>query len=455
MLHKVHFLLIASIILLAVSCSGSPDRTAPEQPVQLEGPLDIATILSGDKEGSVSRPVVVPGGNQTITLTGLESGRLYTIYAGESVSSKAVAAEAGNIEINNLGDGVYTFILPEDVTELEFKASEIGLSGGGEFRLGIVNAPEITFQDGARGMTIGQKKEEPVYVTEDGSEVYEAFYSIDVSTLEDPSRIVITEVLSHSGGGGGSHWFCFVDESGKEIETINARALVDLSAYETVYLYNYMRVDYSDGGDMTDSLYMISPTMLDIGEAFTLRNPSTYILGPSSSSVYLVVDRPSDRSLGVFINDLNARIAETGERFKHVLPVEATAEHLIVSIPAQSEEIMFDYDGETLSAELVPSDGSIVINEMSGGTRTFTVPAGMTIFPVVFTGSTPGCTLSMTTDIPDGFLKYTLVNRDGDGYGQGGISTGGWVSAGSGRVFDWFFFRTYAAEGGTFTLTVE
>ena len=86
-------------------------------------------------------------------------------------TSDAVLARSTDIVINNLGGGTFTFVLPEGVTEIEFKASEIGLENGGEFRIGDVAAAEITFQDGLKGMTIGQGVTDPVYINADGGEI--------------------------------------------------------------------------------------------------------------------------------------------------------------------------------------------------------------------------------------------------------------------------------------------
>ena len=247
----------------------------------------------------------------------------------------------------------------------------------------------------------------------------------------------------------------FVDKYGQEIRSVKPRAVIDLSGHDIVYLYNRMIVDFSEGKDMTDSLYLLNPTPLNVNGTVTLHNPSTFIIGPSSSPMYLIVNRKSDNSLGIFINDINARYASTGARFPGVLPIEATEEHLIVNIPSHSEKIMFDYDGEDVTAQLVPSDGKIKIHEMGMGTKTFTVPPDTFIFPIICTGSLSDCTLSFATDIPDSSLKYTIINRDGYGAGQGMIYPGGSVSTGNGRTFDWFFFRDYERKGGTFTLTVQ
>lgn len=66
------------ISLIIISCSGGTN-TPPANPVE----VDITTAITGSSasDTAVSEPIKVVGGNQEITLTGLESGKLYTIYA--------------------------------------------------------------------------------------------------------------------------------------------------------------------------------------------------------------------------------------------------------------------------------------------------------------------------------------------------------------------------------------
>lgn len=209
-MRKTYTFITVMIVLLTISCSGGLN-TPPADPVE----VDVSTAITGSSASAtaVSDPIRVEGGNQEITLTGLESGKLYTIYVDSSVSVAAASGTA--VQLTNLGNGTYSFILPEGVTEITFTAREIGLQNGGEFRIGAVAAPEIDFKDGSEGMRIGQGVTEPVYVDNDGVEQYEAFYRIDVNTIPTPERVVVTELIEHTGTGAGSHYFLFVDENGK------------------------------------------------------------------------------------------------------------------------------------------------------------------------------------------------------------------------------------------------
>ena len=140
------------ISLIIISCSGGTN-TPPANPVE----VDITTAITGSSasDTAVSEPIKVVGGNQEITLTGLESGKLYTIYADGHIETKSKAAIRASVVLTSLGEGAYTFVLPEGVTEITFTAREIGLQNGGEFRIGEVATPSISFQNGADGMTIG------------------------------------------------------------------------------------------------------------------------------------------------------------------------------------------------------------------------------------------------------------------------------------------------------------
>ena len=183
-MRKLLALLPILVAVLFISCSAGPsgDSGLADEPVILDGPLDIDEIIteSSADRTTVSRPIIVEDGSQTVILTGLESGKLYTIYTGKAGNAKAIAPTGEGITINDLGEGTYAFILPEGVTEIEFKASEIGIGSGGEFRIGAVAAPRIDFTDGSDGMTIGQGATDPIFINQDGSEEYEAFYRIDI-----------------------------------------------------------------------------------------------------------------------------------------------------------------------------------------------------------------------------------------------------------------------------------
>ena len=226
------------IIVLLASCTGTPSDSEPADPIA----VDVSTAIAGSAGSTqVSKPIATSGGAQEISLKGLEPGKLYTVYTS-SGTTRASRRAADPSPLSYLDNGAYALFLPEGQTEITFTASEIGLTNGGDFRIGDVATTTIDFQDGSKGMTIGQQKTTPVFVEENGTEYYEAFYRIDVSTIPNPDRFVINEVISHTGSGGGSHSFAFVDTEGNKINTIRQSAILDLSGYDTVYLWQQMYV---------------------------------------------------------------------------------------------------------------------------------------------------------------------------------------------------------------------
>ena len=429
------------ILIMLFSCSGNP----------------ISMADSG--KTAVSDPFAVDG-NGEIKLEGLESGKLYTIYALAQKSSRTLSARQGTgngqqAALNAIGNDTYTFILPEGCTEISFTAADIGLENGGEYRVGEVDAADIAFSDGAGGISIGEGVSEPIYTNEDGSEVYEAFFSIDISAIPDSSRFAVTEVLTHSGSGSANHNFTFVDESGKAMEGLNDRAVLDLAGYETVYIRLYMEVEDSQG-DMVDTLYLISPEEIPASGSIEISNPGTYIIEPSSADQYLVVGKKFSTAygLGVFINNVNARYCDDGKHFNGVFPIAVTDTGVILNIPKHDRDIMFDYDGEATPVHLEEADGEYPIEKIRREEKTFNVPEGCFIFPVLPEGEYLGAEITMTADI-GAFCKIGICNSGQIGYGTESIGNGETLSLSPGRSPDYFLFLNPEGKECTFTLAIK
>ena len=445
------------IIALCISCTGSPSDSEPAEPIA----VDVSTAISGSSGSTqVSKPIPTSGGAQEISLKGLEPGKLYTVYTS-SGTTRASRRAAESASLSYLDNGAYSLCLPEGQTELTFTASDIGLTDGGNFRVGDVAATTIDFQDGSKGMTIGQQKTTPVFVEEDGTEYYEAFYRVDVSTIPNPDRFVINEVISHTGSGGGSHSFAFVDTEGNKINTIRQSAILDLSGYDTVYLWQQIYVYFSDNNDQLSTLYMIEPETISASGTTIISNPGTYIIEPSSTDQYLIVDGLSQNNsggLGVFVNDMNARYTDTGKRFTGVFPLYTADGTTVINIPKHSEPIMFDYDGETVPAHLEPNDGRYPIATMGGGTQTFSVEEGQYVFPILISGAPAGATISMTTDAEKARLRIGYSDSDKGGHGTYSVENGDSfdVSTISPRYTpEYLFFQNYNREACTFSVTIR
>lgn len=445
------------IIALLASCTGIPSDSKPGEPIA----VDVSTAIAGSAGSTqVSKPIATSGGEQEISLKGLEPGKLYTVYTS-SDNARASSRTAEPSPLSYLDNGAYSLCLPDDQTELTFTASDIGLADGGDFRVGDVAATTIDFQDGSKGMTIGQQKTTPVFVEENGTEYYEAFYRIDVSTIPNPDRFVINEVISHTGSGGGSHSFAFVDTEGNKIGTIRQSAILDLSGYDTVYLWQQMWVYYSDNDDQLSTLYMIAPETISTSGTTMISNPGTYIIEPASTDQYLIVEGLSQNDnggLSVFVNDMNARYTETGKRFTGVFPLATADSTAVINIPKHTEPIMFDYDGKTVPAHLEPNDGRYPIATMSTGTETFTVTEGQYVFPILISSAPAGATISMTTDCENGRLRIGFSDPDKGGHGVNAVKNGESLDISTISLRykpEYLFFQNYSRKGCKFTVTIR
>ncbi len=445
------FLKAATVIIALSFISCTPqDNSIQADPIS----INVNDEITGTSTvTNVSDPIAVEGGNQEISIKGLESGKLYTIYSSKASagSQSALSAVSGKsrISLNNISGGTYTFILPEGQSEITFTAVEIGLQNGGEFRIGDVATDEIEFQDGAKGMVIGQGKTTPIF-TDNGVEHYETFYSIDVDSIPDPSRVVINETTSHGGNAKTSHYFSFVDENGKRIEG-KENAILNLSGYETIYLYQSLIIDYSDM-PQTSTLYFITPENIKTEGTTEISSPGTYIIEASNIDQYMIVEGLSN-GLGAFIYDLNARYTDTGERFYAVFPIAKTKTGVVINIPKHDRDIMFDYDGETYSVYLTPADGSYPIETVKMGETKFTVNEGTYLFPLLPSGIPVNSTISLKTDNKDGQL--IIGYHQPSGHGTASIKNGEEYYLGEKRnsVPEYLFFRNPSKEECTFTVT--
>ena len=436
-------------LMLIVCCSSCSDNS--QNYVSSPVNVDISVVLpAGGGDGTViSSPIEVNGRNQEILISGLDSGRLYIVYAA-SPSEKAESRKEGGF-IHLLDDGVYSLILPEGKSDVAFTAFEIGLDDGGVFRIGNVSSPEITFRDAENGMVIGQGIDAPLLTSDDGTEFFEAFFSLDVGTIPDPENVVVNTYFTYNGVSSGSKAFRFVDEHGKAIEDINGNAVVDLSAYDSVYIYAKLAVHYAET-DMRLNFSLQNPVPIGERTPVELEKHRTYSIAPSEKHQMLIIEAETG---GWLYESLNARFAETGKHFPRVFPVALDAGCFSINIPPHSETIMIDYGGGEGKAHLENADSAFSIAEIGEGTKTFTVDGDTCIFPVVFATGLYGKNVRLSSDasLAEGWLGLEHVS--GNGYAVEMLVPGETYQANDERALEYFFFINRTGKSCTFTLSVE
>ena len=437
-----NLVLFPFVLALLFSCIGTPSQDPPRA-IGVNG--SEVVVEDGISE---SIPVAEDG---EIILSGLQSGMLYTVYGNES-NARTMSSSG----LQYLGGGTYGFLLDEGETEAAFSAGDIGLRPGDDFRIGEKEAEDITFIEGKSGFTFGEGITEPLFIDKNGSEVYEVFLSINVRSIENPSNIAVTEMISHTGYGGGSHSLAFVDEKGNWLD-LDADALIDLRTYETIYLWAQMVVDYSDNGDMVQHIYLMNPEMMD-ENGFTMENPGVYMRGPSSADEYLVIDTLPElnHGMGVFVNELDASTAESGTRFRGVYPLGILDGKLYINLPARDEAILIDYDGEdTIPAHIERNDGKIETLKMRRGSYTFSIPSDTIFVTAEMAEDIPGATVSVEAEGGEGILYIFSSKADGNGYSHPIIRGNGSETLDDDILIDALVVRNRSLTDLDVTLTIE
>ncbi len=437
-MHRIYILLLL-IAPLFFSCTGNSN--APTETISID--ISEAIANKNTNATSVSDPISIEHSNTAIEITGLESGKIYTIYTETSSNVKT-----SSNRVNPLETGTYIFRVPSGETAITFTSQSIGLGNGGELRIGDVVTPDITFEDGTNGLVIGKGSSEPIFTNDDGSSVYEAFCAIDLSTFPDLENMVVTAVISYNGPTKLSYWFRFVDENGKEIPDFSGNSLINLSKMDEVYLYAQLTTD----GNGKYHIYLTNPETIEMGENLTISSPKTYLIEPSPAS-FLVIDNPSG-NLGIFNDALNARYAESGKHFSFVFPIELSDNEIIVNIPAHTEPIMFDYRGDNRTVHLEEAPSGFSIAKMGKGTKTFTVNEGTFLYPVIFEDNLYGAVITLETE-SNIDARLGLAHESGNGYATDTLTPGVTYNAREDRKLEYFFFRNDEGKACTFTLTVK
>ncbi len=407
---KRFLILFAVITILFASCSPNPS--------DIGSSVSLVRTIDVNGEGSV-------------VISDLKSGELYTIYSKEAVASQSADLSGSLTPIG----GTYVFMVPEGVTEIELDPSKIGLENGGELNLYEVSAPDFDYQDAAEGMRLGQGLTKPLFVKDDGTEVFESIFRLDTSTIPGKDEIAFLFALESNSSATVNHYFGFLDKNGNKISDSSVEAVMDLSGHEYVYVYMYLTVN-DEESPVSATLYTKVPEVID--GPTKLSAPSIYMIKPSSSA-YLVVKKPSGITFKdtAFTRESGARYASSGERFANFTPIAETDDEIILNVDSHSEAIIFDYTlGPDMTAEVIPNDGSIEIAKMGRGTETFTMKEGQRLFPIIFTPSS-GVTVSFESEGNGANSLYLRSGHtDGRGYSSRTIHSGKEVEIESHQVLE-------------------
>ncbi len=434
-MRKILLSLLAAACILIVSCSGqtpavSDDVTDPDA-------LQEMTLTASDIAEGRDIPA---GGRRTLTLTGLDPDRLYSIVSTEEGSRSAAAGGSCLVSKDESG----WFIVPD-----ENGMAVIELDGSPVF---LYEVPREAF-DGPQDLHFEPREDNIVYYDSQGWPVYEACFHIDLTKageygISDTSSLVV-EVLRLGNGGGGSS-VRILDSHARSL----GRGLDAYEGLDSISIFFSLHRDMSGSEAMKEKLryevMMDTPLRLEAGETETLESPRHYVVPSSSQAQIIEISAPDGSLVQYPLHELMGSETDDGQHntIRRFFPVKKNGNSLTVYVAPDTPEFYFPYyyylesDGAisrqdaagTIRLRTATEEDEAWLKEYvftkfnteelkKGGTKEIEVklpPAGETFLPVIlFEGSDETCSglrLEVDSEIFDKVYDIRVVAFSSHGY---------------------------------------
>ncbi len=385
---------LSLIILSIISCGGNSTVTTHEEII------DITTT-------SITRDYPIDSLTE-VTLTNLTPGHLYAIYP-----SGSILPSKGSSDLINTQGG--TFLLTPDTAEFSFSGGDIGISDG-TFRVYELH-PE------GRDMIIDESSDTPLFISSDGTKVYEEYYEIDLSEVQDIDASNVSLFSIRNGNGVATVSRGIISQDGRLISGEN---LMDLSGQKVVRIFNQIHIKESDG-DMSQELRLMTPETISTGSK--LQSPGMYRIGKTAEDIVMEIDC----SAGVTMYQLmsrfpNVRDAHTGLKVDRFFPIYASDSErkLIVYIGPVSNDILFEFylyegsNGGTATIRPITAEEKELIQTIGATGGTISAPAGegVRIVPFIIDGKASSSASISTTANDDTQIIIRSFSDDMRGYSQ-------------------------------------
>ncbi len=389
---------------------GGGGTTTEEQPKSI-------TLQDTD---SLASYYEIKSDDEQFSVGGLTSGELYSIYP-ESMDSnqnavslfsakRAMRANTQNQLFHEKGLSSYLYIPPVDFDNLVFSAKDIGLKIGDRFRIAkVATTPNQEFLDGNTSMVLHETEDKMLYTTADGLNVYEKFYKVDLNKIKgiDPSRVVV--VIQNKGSAEMKNSnYGLLGSNGEQLTDAYTRGVMDLSEYESVYLYNRMEVKGTDPKEnpCIQTILMLSPEILNVGESATMKAPAIYQVEPSNSELILEITGDDVNQLAITNANANGRIAfgnKAGYHHPYIFPIIKEQNRIVVYIGQVTESIIFDFVQDVLNGDA----------EYQGTLRAITEEEKATIEYIRQTEEEPTSSLPLTLNVGD-YIPIIFEPKDNE-----------------------------------------
>lgn len=391
---KVKTITIAILaMMLLVSCDESGQ--SPEAPESLSPTIG---------QGSYSQEYTVDT-YTTITLDGLKPDSMYGIIVTDS-SSRAAEARSTSSILTPMGKDCYLYWSGNDgETSISFSGAELGLSGQAAVKF-------IEYEPREDGLKIDTANEAPDYYL-DGVAVYEEFYKIPISELEDNvvdlTRVALLERYISKNASQSTDCGIVVDGRVEDIHEAENSGVVDMSDWD--YLCIFSRVAISKGSTMREIIPQ-TPVKLTAEIEEELSVPQVYEV-PASGEAEMVLELTlGDNEPEDFLfpwNALFCRYAygdEAGMHHPYGIPISydqatKTAVIYLGKVPHNVIIDIVDNDsgisGGTIELRQISTGEKELIDACTidvsgymtpGKSADITIPEGARFLPVIFNATT-------------------------------------------------------------------
>ena len=335
-----YFLIIATLLvsLLLPSCTPPVNEEAENKPL-LEKDVTWQEISA-----------------DTITLQNLEPNSLYSIQIKDNGSRNiALQSESSVLHPTKVGTSLFS---PKD-DSISFSPKDIGAAIGDEYH--------ISRLDGSYDMKIEEQKDFYIPYIRDGKEgkLYEEFYTIDTEDLKNDGLDIENIVISDSNLGGGEKYtdygFIFNMEDFALSQNAGSYAVVDLSEYESIGIYNSLFLIKSGNNNVSKEIKLVNPESLELNKTKDITGKNMVFRVDVNSleeeTEYVLKVTPQEsmkrNNYAIATNNPNPRYAESGMRRPYFFPINNDDDSILIyigTIDKEKGDFIFNFNVDVNNA---------------------------------------------------------------------------------------------------------
>ena len=289
-------------------------------------------------------------GNDQITLTDLDINGLYAIFPQHN-SRNLLRSASEKLFLTNGG----TYLHFAEESSFSFYLKDIGLTDGDSVRV-------ITLEPESDGTVIDIRNDgsgdTPLFTNEDGQDVYEEYYRVNLGqNVADKNEVAIMVLKDGGGQNVDTDYGIFLPGKSSSFRDRSSKGVMNLSGYTDVYLYNQVHIEKVTSGDgtYTRELKLMTPVDLkpDLDEAVRLESPGIYRVKTDrldSDKEYVIEIKKTDTSdmdldfkrYHMSTSTMDPRTVE-GYHRPYVFPIICDDDSIIVYVGNIEEDFIFNF----------------------------------------------------------------------------------------------------------------